>query len=113
MPSQSADRAVGAEAVAWRETLRVDLVRELYAASHAEECGLDLEDAGAILLAVGQAQRYGQPEEVRVSGQQQVAFFQSLKLADLMLARACAWGKDRAWERFLAIYREPLNHTTL
>jgi RNA polymerase sigma-70 factor (ECF subfamily) len=29
-------------------------------------------------------------------------------LGDVVLARACAAGNERAWERFVAIYREPL-----
>lgn len=39
---------------------------------------------------------------------QQAAFFSSLRLPDLVLARACASGSERAWERFLALYRQPL-----
>ena len=30
------------------------------------------------------------------------------KLGDLVLARACAAGSERAWERFVAMYRQPL-----
>ena len=29
-------------------------------------------------------------------------------MADLVLARACGSGSERAWERFIALYREPL-----
>ncbi len=39
---------------------------------------------------------------------QQAAYFRGLRLGDLVLARACAAGNERAWERFVAIYREPL-----
>ena len=39
---------------------------------------------------------------------QQAAFFHDLRLADLVLARACAAGNERAWERFIALYRQPL-----
>lgn len=36
------------------------------------------------------------------------AFLESLKLQELVLARACALGNERAWEQFMARYREPL-----
>ena len=31
-----------------------------------------------------------------------------VRIADLVLARACAGGTERAWERFIALYRQPL-----
>jgi RNA polymerase sigma-70 factor (ECF subfamily) len=40
--------------------------------------------------------------------EQQAAFFQNLRLSDLVLARACACGHERAWERFIVLYRQPL-----
>ncbi len=39
---------------------------------------------------------------------QQAAWLQALKTNDLVLARACAQGHERAWEHFVAIYHEPL-----
>jgi RNA polymerase sigma-70 factor (ECF subfamily) len=47
-------------------------------------------------------------EDARATRQQQAAFFRGLRLPDLVLARACADGNERAWERFLAVYRQPL-----
>jgi RNA polymerase sigma-70 factor (ECF subfamily) len=43
-----------------------------------------------------------------VTRQQQAAFFRKLCLNDLVLARACAAGNERAWERFIARHRQPL-----
>ena len=40
--------------------------------------------------------------------EQQAAYFRDRRLGDLVLARACAAGNERAWERFVAIYRHPL-----
>ena len=40
--------------------------------------------------------------------QQQAAFFRKLCLNDLVLARASAAGNERAWERFIAVHRQPL-----
>ena len=45
---------------------------------------------------------------LQATRQQQAAFFRGLRLADLVLARACAGGNERAWERFIAVYRQPL-----
>ncbi len=39
---------------------------------------------------------------------QQAAFFATVRMPDLVLARACAAGNERAWERFIALYRQPL-----
>jgi RNA polymerase sigma-70 factor (ECF subfamily) len=36
------------------------------------------------------------------------SFFESLKLPELVLARACAHGNERAWEQFMGRYRESL-----
>ena len=36
------------------------------------------------------------------------SFYTSLRIEDLALARACAAGNERAWERFLIRYREKL-----
>jgi RNA polymerase sigma-70 factor (ECF subfamily) len=35
-------------------------------------------------------------------------FLESIKLPELVMARACALGNERAWEQFMARYREPL-----
>jgi RNA polymerase sigma-70 factor (ECF subfamily) len=61
-----------------------------------------------ILLGVGAAQNFGLEVGATASRQQQAAYFRGLKLGDLVLARACAAGNERAWERFVAIYREPM-----
>ena len=70
--------------------------------------GLTLEDFRSILLSVGLARNYGCSEGQRASIEQQSAFFGRLRLAELLLARACALGRASAWERFLALYRLPL-----
>jgi RNA polymerase sigma-70 factor, ECF subfamily len=45
---------------------------------------------------------------VDCSEQQRARFVASLRVEDLVLARACARGNERAWERFLILYREKL-----
>ena len=44
---------------------------------------------------------------------QQASFFQTLKLADLVLAKACAAGNERAWEHFMALYGQPLTRAAI
>ncbi len=41
-------------------------------------------------------------------GSNRPCYLRGLKLSELVLAHACAAGKDRAWERFVATYRQPL-----
>jgi RNA polymerase sigma-70 factor (ECF subfamily) len=43
-----------------------------------------------------------------VSAAQQAAWFGNIRLNDLVLARACADGHERAWQHFMAHYHEPL-----
>ncbi len=47
------------------------------------------------------------------SRQQQEQFFRRLKITDLVLAQACAMGNELAWERFLALYRQPLRRAAI
>lgn len=61
----------------------------------AEFCGLVTEVANR---ALGQ----------RCSAEEVERFAESLRLEDLVLARACARGHNGAWERFLNLYREKL-----
>jgi RNA polymerase sigma-70 factor (ECF subfamily) len=42
------------------------------------------------------------------SAHERVRFVATLRLDDLVLARACARGNEHAWERFLILYREKL-----
>ena len=63
-----------------------------------------------ILLGIGMARNFGLETGLAVEAtpHQQAEFFAALRMADLVLARACAGGSERAWERFIALYREPL-----
>lgn len=84
------------------------LSEELWQAIDSAVRGLSRDEFDRILADAGTAQNFGQPDGAAASRQQQAAFFRGLRLADLMLARACADGNERAWEHFVSIYREPL-----
>src|SRR5579859_3323263 len=80
-----------------------DLLGELYAKCGGEKFGLTRESFGTILCEVGGKQPEGSrsPSELRT-------FFQTLRVDELALARACAAGNNSAWEVFLTRYREKL-----
>ena len=84
------------------------LLDELWHASDAANCGLERSEFNAILLEVGKAQNYGIEGGATATREQQATFFGGIKLGDLVLARACAAGNERGWERFVANYRQPL-----
>jgi RNA polymerase sigma-70 factor (ECF subfamily) len=86
------------------------LLDELWLTSEAEACGLLRPQFDEILLRIDIAQNFGLASGLasQASEEQQAAFFQSLRLSDLILARACAGAHERAWERFIALYRQPL-----
>jgi len=78
-----------------------DLLTELHAKAGCEKFGLTRESFGAILYDVGT--KHGATTETEIR-----AFFLSLRIDELALARACAAGNNSAWEIFLTRYREKL-----
>jgi RNA polymerase sigma-70 factor, ECF subfamily len=76
------------------------LAAELHPKSGAGKFGLSCEQLANVLAEI--AQKYGtDPAQVR-----ELCF--SLKVEELVLARACANGNERAWETFMVRYRERL-----
>jgi RNA polymerase sigma-70 factor, ECF subfamily len=75
---------------------------ELHAKCGAASFNLTCEDLARILSEV--AQKYAAP----VSPSQLREFCVSLKIEELVLARACAAGDERAWETFMLRYRDRL-----
>jgi RNA polymerase sigma-70 factor (ECF subfamily) len=57
------------------------------------------------------AERFSQGKAV--SPAELEAHFRGIRLADLVLARACATGNGRAWEQFFVLYREPLTRAAI
>src|SRR5271154_1779212 len=79
------------------------LLVELYQKSGCQELGLSREQFVAILEEV--RAKY-LPDDASPAAIQEL--YASLRVEDLSLARACAAGNERAWERFLIRYREKL-----
>jgi RNA polymerase sigma-70 factor (ECF subfamily) len=76
-----------------------NIAAELHAKSAAAQFDLSCDDLAAILDEI--TRKYPPPEGLR-------EFCLSLKLEELVLARACAAGNERAWETFMLRYREKL-----
>ncbi len=69
--------------------------------SKAGDFGIPIEDFARILTEIASKS----PPENK---QYPRAFYESLRLEELALARGCAAGNDHAWEVFMARYREKL-----
>jgi RNA polymerase sigma-70 factor (ECF subfamily) len=107
-PTESVASAVEAGIKALPESIDRALTQELWRACGAASWGLSAEGFEQILLDAGTTQNFGLAAGVAASGHQQAAFFHGLCLDDLVLARACAGGNERAWEHFVGNYRQPL-----
>lgn len=83
---------------------------ELWRTCEAEACGLTRPEFEQIVLRIGIGQNFGLATgpAAEATAAQQAAFFGALRMPDVVLARACAAGNERAWERFIALYRQPL-----
>jgi RNA polymerase sigma-70 factor (ECF subfamily) len=80
-----------------------DLLAQLHAKAGCEKIGLTRESLGSILCEIG-----AKHATVATSEAELRAFFLTLRIDELALARACAAGDNSAWEIFLTRYREKL-----
>jgi RNA polymerase sigma-70 factor, ECF subfamily len=76
---------------------------ELYPKSFAADFGIASDQFGKILGEVA-----AKCLPANATADQTAAFWQALRLEDLVLARACAAGNERAWEVFMSRFREKL-----
>jgi len=83
-----------------------EFVAQHYEASGAQQFGIDQSALVGILADIVR-QRNPASDAVTEHG-----FLASLRLEELVLARACAKGNDRAWEVFLTRYRATLYETS-
>jgi RNA polymerase sigma-70 factor (ECF subfamily) len=79
------------------------LVHELYLAAKGAKFGLDEVEFSAILETIAAKYLPSTCGSGDIS-----ALYQSLRVEELVLARACAAGHEAAWEVFLSLYREKL-----
>ncbi len=81
---------------------------ELWRTSDAAVWGLARGLFDQLLAEIAAAWNFGLPASQTATPGEQSAWFHGLQFNDLMLARACAAGDERAWEHFFALYRQPL-----
>lgn len=112
-PTESVASAVSAEFSIPPSRIDRALIQELWRGCSAAGWGLRHDEFSQILLDVGTAQNFGLPDGTTATPSQQAAYFHGLCLEDLVLSRACACGNERAWERFVAIYRQPLTRAAI
>ena len=79
-----------------------ELLAELHAKAECEKVGLTTDAFSAILCEIG-SKHVDAGSETALR-----AFFLSLRIDELALARACAAGNNSAWEIFLTRFREKL-----
>ena len=107
-PTESIASAAGTEIAALPGAMDRALMDALWRTCEADSWGLPQDEFERILLEAGTAWNYGMAEGAVATQQQQADFFHNVCLADLVLARACASGNERAWEHFVASYRQRL-----
>ena len=82
-------------------------IERLWQTSQAQSFGFSRGQFTAMLVHAGETQKWGAAGD-SASAEAKAAFLRSLKVDDLVLARACAAGNEAAWETFLTRYREVL-----
>ena len=96
-----------------------DIAAALYERSGAAAYGVSVEQFAAILDEI--LRKYfsqnsahdSDPNSARASAEQKADFCAGLRLEELALARACAAGNERAWQDFIARYRQKLHGMAL
>jgi RNA polymerase sigma-70 factor (ECF subfamily) len=98
---------------------QADIAAALYERSGAAAYGVSVEQFAAILdeilrKYVSQNSAHdSDPNSARDSAEQNADFCAGLRLEELALARACAAGNERAWQDFIARYRQKLHGMAL
>ncbi|HKN70884.1 MAG TPA: sigma-70 family RNA polymerase sigma factor [Terriglobales bacterium] len=98
---------------------QANVASALYERSGAAAYGVSVEQFAAILDEI--LRRYfsqnsahdSDPNSARASAEQKADFCAGLRLEELALARACAAGNERAWQDFIARYRQKLHGMAL
>ena len=95
------------------DSLDPGLLDELWRQCDGSSFGVTRSEFSEILLGIGRSRNHGQPSGTIPTKAQRASFLRTLKLPDLVLARACAKGDARAWEHFLAVYNHPLTRAAI
>ena len=90
-----------------------NLLNELWLSAKGESSGLTLGEFSTVLYSVGTKFNYGFPAATYPDASKKADFLRSLRLEDLALAAACAFGREAAWQRFFSLYRAPLTQAAV
>jgi RNA polymerase sigma-70 factor (ECF subfamily) len=91
--------------------LGADSATVLYERSGAAAYAVSAEQFAAILDEI--LRKYLLMNSAHASAQQKADFCAALRLEELVLARACAAGNERAWQDFISRYRQKLHNMAL
>jgi RNA polymerase sigma-70 factor (ECF subfamily) len=100
--------ALGTEPAAENRLLPDKLGEELWRAAGAELVEVTRVEFAEALETIGARDNFGVDPEKQADERQRETFWRGLHLEELAIARGCALGRESAWQRFLAKYREPL-----
>jgi RNA polymerase sigma-70 factor (ECF subfamily) len=89
------------------------LLHELAVQAHIHEVALTQTELSQTLTTLGQKLNFNQPPNQPTTPQQQEHFYRGLQLQDLALARACALGREQAWQQFIARFKSPLRQAAI
>lgn len=113
LPIQPVDEPLPVDATVAPVSLHPSLLDELWRQCEAGQWGLGREEFDRIVLLAGIGQNFGIEPRAIATTEQQAGFFRGVKLADLVLAKACAAGNERAWEHFMVLYSQPLTRAAI
>jgi RNA polymerase sigma-70 factor (ECF subfamily) len=85
-----------------------DILHRIWQASGGERFGFGYPEFEKLMLEIAVSSHWGLDPDARVSISSQAEFLANIRARDLVLARACAMGNEKAWEVFLTEYRETL-----
>ena len=88
-------------------------IDDLWREADAGSVDLTKDELETVLVRLGAKYNYGLTPGVAISQARIAAFIRALHLEDLALGHACALGRDAAWERFVARFREPLRRAAI
>ncbi len=89
------------------------LCEELWRAAGAELVEVSKAEFGEALETIGARDNFGLDQDKHANQRQRETFWRALHLDELATARGCALGRESAWRRFLAHYREPLTRAAV
>jgi RNA polymerase sigma-70 factor (ECF subfamily) len=105
--------ALGTELAAENRLLPDKLGEELWRAACAELVEVSRVEFAEALETIGARDNFGVDPQKQADERQRETFWRGLHLEELAIARGCALGRESAWQRFLAQYREQLTRAAV